>query len=171
MARFLVLAAAVLAAGCGRKPHHSAFGWGNSPALPITGKDSEGNTFRLSDFEGKVVALDFWATWCGPCRKVIPHERQLVAEMQGRPFVLVGVSADQSATILREFEKKEQITWRSWVDGPGGPIQQAWRVEALPTIFLIDHEGIIRYKFEGAVPPEVLDPAIMELVAKAEGKR
>src|SRR5438477_7883977 len=70
------------------------------PAPSLEGADVDGKFLGLSDFRGKVVAVDFWATWCGPCRRMIPHEKELVKRMQGRPFVLLGVSDDRSEDAL-----------------------------------------------------------------------
>jgi len=93
-----------------------------------------------------------------------PHERSLVKRMEGRPFAILGVNSDGSAERLREVLAEHRLPWRSWVDGaPGGPIARAWNVTAWPTVYLIDHEGVIR-----ARDPQELDALVDELVAAAE---
>ncbi|GIW87652.1 MAG: hypothetical protein KatS3mg108_1976 [Isosphaeraceae bacterium] len=118
------------------------------PAPEIHGTDIDGRPLRLSDYRGKVVALSFWGDWCSLCWQFFPHQRQLVEQMRGRPFIMLGVSTD-SVDEARQAVRHGRVTWPSWVDGGqtrGGPISQAWNVTALPVTFLIDDRGIIRYK-------------------------
>src|SRR5262249_11789421 len=94
-------------------------------APDIEGEDIDGSRFQLSDYRGKVVMLTFWGNWCGSCRGMVPHERSLVKNLEGRPFVLLGVTCDPDRAGLKEVVKKEEITWRSFWDGDkigGGPI-------------------------------------------------
>ena len=99
-----------------------------------------------------------------------PHERSLVKRLENKPFVLLGVNSDRDREKLKETLKEEQITWRSWWDGgsTGGPIATAWNVRGWPTLYLIDHKGIIRHKYLGSPGDKVLDAAIDALVAEAE---
>jgi hypothetical protein len=96
-----------------------------------------------------------------------PHERSLVKDLAGRPFALLGVNSDEDLEALKVRMVEENITWRSWRNGgsTSGPISTAWNVSGWPTIYLIDHEGVIRYK---DVRGEELDKAIQELVELAE---
>lgn len=135
------------------------------PAPPIEGTDVDGRPVKLSEFRGKVVVVDFWATWCGPCRKLIPHEKALVKRMQGRPFVLLGVSNDDDLADLRNLVQKEQIAWPNIYDGRGGPITRTWGPDGFPTFYLIDAKGVIRYL---DINPNELDKAVDTLVAEAE---
>ena len=89
------------------------------PAPEITGQDIDGKPLKLSDFNGKVVVVDFWTTTCGACRAMNAYERSLVKRMQGKPFALLGVNGDEDKDKLREWIKKEEITWPSWWDGNG----------------------------------------------------
>src|SRR5262249_6704236 len=100
-----------------------------------------------------------------------PHERSLVKRLQGKPFVLLGVNSDPDRDELKEVLKKEQITWRSFLDGSGGPIAARWDVHAWPTLFLIDHKGVIRLRSAGNPGDDVLDKKIDELIAEVGGKR
>ncbi|HEV3022845.1 MAG TPA: thioredoxin-like domain-containing protein [Pirellulales bacterium] len=94
-----------------------------------------------------------------------PHERSLVKRLAGKPFVLLGINSDQSKEQLKEVVKKEEMTWRSWFDGGGtsGPIATHWNVSGWPTIYVLDHEGVIRYK---EVRGEAMDKAVGALLAK-----
>lgn len=131
-------------------------------APEIEGEDSQGQKFKLTDFRGQVVLLDFWGNWCPHCVRMFPHERQLVESHAGRPFVILGINDDDRDT-LREVERSKQVTWRSWSDGRGGPISRAWRVDGIPELVLIDHTGKIRYKWDGYTDDE-LDQAIAQLM-------
>ncbi len=99
-----------------------------------------------------------------------PHERSLVARLKDRPFALIGVNSDREKQPLKERMAKEQITWRSFWDGPkgtAGPISSAWNVRGWPTIYVLDKRGVIRYKD----PRETeLDKAVDELLAETEKK-
>jgi thiol-disulfide isomerase/thioredoxin len=137
-------------------------------APDIVGEDIDGNPLKLSDFEGKVVLIDFWGDWCVHCRNLIPHARDLNKEMEGKPFVLLGVNSDRNREAVKEVVKRDGITWKSWWNGgtPAGPIATQYGVTGWPTLFLIDDKGIVRQKWVGAPNPKELDKAVQELVAK-----
>ena len=138
-----------------------------APEVESTGLDEK--KAKLSDHKGKVVLLDIWATWCGPCRAMIPHERELVKKLEGKPFVLLSVSADDEVKTLKEFLEKEPMPWVHWHDGPGGNVLKAYRVKAFPTMYLIGADGKVLKKWVGSPqPPELLDKAVEEAVAAAE---
>ena len=142
----------------------------NFPAHEVEGTDSAGKPLRLSDYKGKVILLDFWANWCRPCMALVPHEKELVKSLEGKPFVLLGVSADRTLEDLKTTEEEQRINWRSWWDERGS-LRRQWDVRVLPTLFLIDHNGLVRYRFEGGGPTteEDLEAAIKDLVRKAGG--
>jgi len=100
-----------------------------------------------------------------------PHERSLVKKLADKPFVLVGVNSDTDLKELELVLVKEQITWRSFWNGDkgtGGPISEEWRVHGWPTLYLLDHRGVIRHKWLGFPGEEVLDTAVEKLVKEAE---
>lgn len=115
-------------------------------APDIEGVDSDGKPFKLSDYKGKIVVLDFWATWCGPCMALVPHEIKLCKRLEGKPFAMVGVDFDATREELKKGEKDNGITWRSFYDGRQGPIGEKWRIQAIPAIYVLDAKGVIRYK-------------------------
>jgi hypothetical protein len=101
-----------------------------------------------------------------------PHERSLVKQMEGKPFALIGVNSDRDRGQLKEVLKKENITWRSFwngKEGTGGPISKQWNVHGWPTLYVLDHKGVIRHKWLGSPGGPVLDAAIEKLVKEAEG--
>jgi thiol-disulfide isomerase/thioredoxin len=134
-------------------------------APDIESADLDGKKVKLSDLKGKVVVLDIWATWCGPCRDMIPHERELVKKLEGKPFALVSISADAEKDELVKFLKDEPMPWTHWWNGPKGGILEKWNVKFFPTIYVIDSKGTIRHK---NIRDKELDEAVEALVKEAE---
>jgi thiol-disulfide isomerase/thioredoxin len=134
----------------------------------IVGEDLNGRPLNLGEYRGKVVVLCFWATWCGPCMEMVPHERELVKRMKGKPFVLLGINADESdkREKARKAARDEQMNWPSfWDGGFNGPIQIRYNVDHYPTLYVLDPGGIIRYI---DVRGKDLDRAVDTLLAELE---
>lgn len=113
-------------------------------APEIQGEDAAGKKLRLSEYRGKVVLLSFWASWCGPCLKLIPHERKMASRFEGRQFALLGVNADKEREILAQVQNRMQISWPSFWDGLGY-IGREWNIDFLPVMMVIDEMGYIRF--------------------------
>jgi hypothetical protein len=97
---------------------------------------------------------------------MFPHERSLVKRLAAEPFALIGVNSDVDKAALAPVLEKEQITWRSFWNGPKGtqgPISTTWNVKGWPTIYVLDHEGVIRFK---GVRGEAMDKAVDFLLAE-----
>ena len=142
------------------------------PVPEISGEGIDGKTFKLSEAnKGKVVMLSFWATWCPPCMRMVPHEVDLVTKMKDRPFELVGVNGDPELTddVKKTIEEKK-ITWRSFKNQQAGaaPLSETWEIGGWPTIYVIDHKGVIKHIQLGGGEPEKLDKVIEDLVKAAE---
>src|SRR5262245_36606502 len=101
-----------------------------------------------------------------------PHERSLVKRLENRPFALIGVNSDPNKDALKKVLETENITWRSFWNGPNGtrgPISEAWKVRGWPTIYVLDGNGVIRYR---DVRGEAMDRAVDELLAELDkGKK
>jgi thiol-disulfide isomerase/thioredoxin len=137
----------------------------------IEGEDIDGKKFKLSDYRGKVVLVDFWGHWCGPCRAAYPHNRDLIKRLEDKPFVLLGVNSDDEKDTIKKAMAKEENTWRYWFDGgKRGPIAKKFNVQGWPTFYLIDHKGVIRMRSVGAPDHADLDKALEELLAEAKSK-
>jgi thiol-disulfide isomerase/thioredoxin len=117
-------------------------------APEIEGESVDGKLLKLSDYRGKVVVLNFWASWCGPCMDLVPHERALVKRLESKPFALLGIDGDQDRQKAAHVMVKEAMHWPSWWDHTDGdgPIATQWNVRGWPTIYILDHNGVIRYK-------------------------
>jgi thiol-disulfide isomerase/thioredoxin len=139
-----------------------------NPVPDVEGTDLDGKKVKLSSYRGKVVLFDFWATWCGPCKAMIPHERELAEKLKDKPFALLSVSVDDEKKELAEFLGTEKMPWAHWWDGPKGPVVKLFKVRSFPTLFLIDAKGVVRNKWVGSPGNEALDKAVNELVAEAQ---
>jgi peroxiredoxin len=130
----------------------------SSPALALGEGDeatdfeapllSNGKVIALSDHLGKVVYLDFWASWCDPCTKAIPAIEQLRREFPKDEFQVLAVNVDKSAKKATKFLKKNPIGYPSVTD-PKGRLPRIFGLETMPTSYLIDRQGVIRYVHRG----------------------
>jgi thiol-disulfide isomerase/thioredoxin len=134
------------------------------PVPEVVSTDVNGKEVKLSSFKGKVVVLDIWATWCPPCRAMIPHSREMVGRLKDKPFALISISADEDRKTLTEFLEKEKMPWAQWWNGPEGGILEDWDIQSFPTIYVIDAKGIIRFK---GLRGEKLEEAVNELLKEA----
>jgi thiol-disulfide isomerase/thioredoxin len=104
---------------------------------------------KLSDFHGRVVLLNFWATWCGPCRAEIPELNKLQRDFQASGLAVVGVSWDDSAAGVREFQKEIRQDYTVLLGGEDAQ-DKFEAIRSLPSTYVIDREGRIRQKIIGA---------------------
>ena len=108
----------------------------NDFTLPMPG----GKTFRLADYHGKMVFLNFWATWCEPCKEEMPAMERLWLRHKDRGFVMVGVSLDSNLKAVPPFVAEHKITFPIALD-PKMDVANTYGVRALPTSFIVDREG------------------------------
>ena len=119
---------------------------------------------KLSNYKGKVVVLDIWATWCGPCKAMIPHEREMNEKLKGKPFAFISISGDETKETLTSFLEKEKMPWVHWFADRKG-ILKDWNIKFFPTMYILDHKGVIRAK---GLRGEELEKKVNELVVEAE---
>lgn len=130
----------------------------------------DGKPVSLSDYAGKVVILDFWATWCPPCRNEIPHFNELAAEYGDKGLVVLGVSVDRDGVdVVKKFRDSFPVKYPV-VMGDQGTSQQYQTYlppdqrGGIPFTFIVDKEGNIREKYVGYRPKEVFETAIKNLL-------
>jgi Tfp pilus assembly protein PilF/peroxiredoxin len=109
-------------------------------------KSTVGDDLSLDKFKGKVVLLDFWAVWCGPCRVEMPEVRKIWKKYSGDQFVIIGVNLDSNRAVFDAYVKQEGLTWPQYYDGLhwGNKLARLYGVTGIPHTVLIDGEGIIR---------------------------
>lgn len=118
-----------------------------APAFSIPSLFGDGN-IELGQYRGKVVYLDFWASWCGPCLKAIPEIEEMRDEFPEDEFQVVAINLDQKAKKAMRFLEKNPIGYPSAAD-PKGSLPGQFGVETMPTSYLIDRDGVIRYVHKG----------------------
>ena len=106
-------------------------------------RDANGTVVKLSDFRGKVVWINFWATWCGPCRRELPDIARLAAEFSDGDLVVLAVNQEQSAKVARDFWEELGLDLPILLDS-GGEVSRQYRLGGLPNNFFIDREGVLQ---------------------------
>jgi thiol-disulfide isomerase/thioredoxin len=119
-----------------------------APAFAITTTD--GQRVSLDELKGKAVLIDFWATWCEPCREALPHMREVAKKFQGQPLVILSVSLDDDEKKWKDFVAKNEMTWSQYRDGGfKGTIATLFSVRAIPQTFTIDSDGVLQDQYIG----------------------
>lgn len=117
---------------------------------PFSTTAVDGQRISMDDLRGKVVLLDFWATWCVPCREALPHIQKVAKKFQGEPLVILSVSLDSDEQKWKEFIGKNEMTWPQYRDGGFlGPIAKMFGVHAIPHTFTIDSDGVLQEEHIG----------------------
>jgi peroxiredoxin len=158
-----ILAACLILAGCYSRSKPTDI---NIPAPDFTIKDAD-HSISLDQFRGKIVVLNFWATWCSPCIEEMPSLVQLQKKFQGTDVKVVAVSVDDDADAYHRFLKAHGIDLltvrdpgQRFQDGVNSPVASRYGTSKFPETYIIDRHGVIRRKFIGAVDwnqPEIVE--------------
>lgn len=125
----------------------------------------DGRKIAMDDLQGKVVLLDFWATWCGPCREALPHIQQVAKKFKDEPLVILSVSLDTNEQAWKEFIEKHEMTWPQYRDGGfTGPISKMFGVNAIPHTFTVDADGVLQ---EEHIGDSSIEGKLKKLIARA----
>jgi peroxiredoxin len=135
------------------------------PAKDFTLKLLNGEKFTLSAQKGKVILVDFWATWCSPCRSEIPNLKQYYTEFQNKNFEIIGISLDTKKESLDDYVAKEKLPWKITASLQGWKDETAklYGVNSIPSYWLIDKKGLLRHF---GLRQEKLKKAIAQLIAE-----
>ena len=131
--------------------------WTGAATPPLELTDVQGKVHRLADYRGKAVLVNFWATWCGPCREEMPSMEQLRVAMQGRPFVVLAVNVGEGARVAGDYGSQMSLGFPLLLDRDT-KTTRAWGARILPASFVVGPDGRIRYSYLGAIDwasPEV----------------
>jgi peroxiredoxin len=158
----ILLALALLALPAGAQPLKPWSG-GATPRLELAGLD--GKPYRLADYRGSVVLVNFWATWCVPCRDEMPSIERLRASLEGRRFVVLAVNLAEPESRIRKFLEAVPLGFPVLLDRDT-QTARAWQAKVLPATYVVGPDGTIRYRHLGELDwstPEVRD-AILGLL-------
>ncbi|HZY62148.1 MAG TPA: redoxin family protein [Edaphobacter sp.] len=134
-------------------------------APPFTVTALDGSRFTLDEMGGKVVLIDFWATWCGPCRAELPHMKKIAKEFAGEPLVIISVSWDSNEAAWKTFVAKNEMTWVQYRDADHA-LSNAFGINAIPHYFTIDSDGVLTAEMLGE--GSNVEGKLKKLIAKAK---
>ena len=121
---------------------------GGQPSAPLVLADLAGREVDLAAFKGEVLLINFWATWCEPCREEMPSLQRLQNKLAGKPFRVVAVNIGEGAPRIRQFLERTPVSFTMLRDAES-EVMKAWRVRMLPASFLVDRRGMLRYQLIG----------------------
>jgi len=134
-----------------------------APAFALTAEG--GQRVSMDDLGGKVVLIDFWATWCGPCREALPHMKHIAQKFAGQPLVVLSVSLDTDEQKWKNFVAQNEMTWLQYRDGGfDGPISRLFNVQAIPHTFTIDSDGVLQ---DEKIGDDYIEGKLKKLIAQA----
>jgi len=139
----------------------------DKPAPDFTLKNHDNKNVTLSSYKGKVVLLDFWATWCKPCWKAIPGLKKMQEELHKKDFSIIGILMDRNAAALVPgIHKKAKMNYPLLVGT--SPLQQAYDIRGFPTLVIIDRKGIVRKLYLGGKSERTVEKEILALLGHEE---
>ena len=142
LAGFVLGLSAARAAGGELKP------WSGGATPPLALRDLQGKEHKLADYRGKVVVLNFWATWCDPCREEMPSMQRLQDKLAGKSFAILAIDYGEGAPRIQDFLKKVPVRFTVLLDRDTSTAT-AWKVKVLPTTLVLDPQQRIRYSVVG----------------------
>ncbi len=137
-----------------------------APAFEVTALD--GTKFNLDAMGGRVVLIDFWATWCGPCNEELPHMRKIAKEFANDPLVIISVSWDSDEAKWKEFVAKNDMTWVQYRDADHS-LSKEFGIDAIPHYFTIDSDGVLTSEMMGSGSD--VEWKLKKLIAKAQAAK
>jgi cytochrome c biogenesis protein CcmG, thiol:disulfide interchange protein DsbE len=152
----VLLALALPAAAAELKP------WSGGPTPALELADLQGKKHSLADYRGKVVLVNFWATWCEPCREEMPSIERLRASLEGRPFAVLAVNLAEPESRIQKFLDTMPLRFPILLDRDT-KTTRAWQAKVLPATYIVGADGAIRYRHVGELDwskPEVREQIV-----------
>jgi thiol-disulfide isomerase/thioredoxin len=137
-------------------------------APPFTVTALDGTKFNLDAMDGRVVLIDFWATWCGPCNEELPHMKKLAKDFAGEPLVIISVSWDSDEQKWRDFINKNEMTWYQYRDADH-QLATLFGIHSIPHYFTIDSDGVLTTELVGSGYD--VEGRLRKLIAKAKAAK
>ena len=137
-----------------------------APAFTVTALD--GSKFTLDDMNGRVVLIDFWATWCGPCREELPEMKHIAKEFAGQPLVIISISWDSDDAKWKDFVAKNGMTWAQFRDADH-KLTDKFGIDAIPHYFTIDSDGVLTSEMLGSGSD--VEGKLKKLIARAKAEQ
>jgi thiol-disulfide isomerase/thioredoxin len=122
--------------------------WSGGATPPLSLRDPQGKEHKLADYRGQVVVINFWATWCDPCRAEMPSMQRLQDKLAGKPFAVLAIDYGEGAPRINDFLKQVPVRFTVLMDRDTSAAT-AWKVKVLPTTLVLDPEQRIRYSVVG----------------------
>jgi peroxiredoxin len=126
-------------------------GTDDGPAPDFALKSQSGENLRLSEFQGEVVMINFWASWCGPCRQEMPLLDELYTQYQPLGFTILGVNVEEDSSKAKQLLKESPVNFPILFDNKS-EVSKLYKVVAMPSTVLVDRDGNVRYLHQGYKP-------------------
>ena len=127
-------------------------------------RDIDNRKWTFASTKGKVVLLDFWATWCGPCKVEIPQFVEMYSQYKDKGLEVVGVSMDTSLDTIKSFAAEHKMNYPILIGAGADGVMRAWNVSGLPTTFIVSRDGLVCRKFVGQAAREEVEALIKSLL-------
>jgi peroxiredoxin len=134
-------------------------------AVDFVLNDFSGKSIRLSDYRGKPVLVNLWASWCPPCRAEMPDLINYYHSHQAEGLVLLAVNSEDNSNSAQQFIREKQMPFPVLYD-PNGTVERIFRTDGLPSTFLIDRTGALRFSWTGQISPSILEQRVTPLLAQ-----
>ncbi len=161
---FLIGSAVLVYFVMGQSPS-SAPASGAKMAAALSGPDLAGKTVSLADHAGKIVLVDFWATWCAPCKAEVPELMRLNKELGPKGFVVLGASMDEDKAAVASFVASKKVDYPMLLLG-GELAPPGWTVPGLPTAYLVGRDGALLKRYFGAKDSDELEADVAAALAR-----
>ena len=134
------------------------------PAPELTLTDTQGVIHSLADYQGHVVLVNLWATWCIPCKEEMPTLQAFYNKHKEEGFVIIAINDGDSTAEVLQFVKDYQLTFPVWLDPTYTATEQAFKTLNLPSSFVIDRTGTVQLMWVGGINPEMLDKHVTPFI-------